>query len=100
MLYRDNFVITEDDYIGYLSRNPVETFVPMQILGKLRTATCSSSATPCATGICGSSSSRIWQDDRMRARSWAVQRSFSKSRLGLLGVSRRRRHRVIARAVR
>jgi hypothetical protein len=35
-LWHDNYVITEDDYIDYLSRSPVESIVPQQILGKLR----------------------------------------------------------------
>jgi hypothetical protein len=33
---RDNFVITEDDYIGYLTESPVEGLVPVQILDKMR----------------------------------------------------------------
>jgi hypothetical protein len=32
----DNFVITEDDYIGYLTQGPIGTLVPHQILAKLR----------------------------------------------------------------
>jgi hypothetical protein len=32
----DNFVITEDDYIGYLSPGSAEGLVPTQILGKVR----------------------------------------------------------------
>jgi hypothetical protein len=33
---RDNFVITEDDYIGYLTDGPVEGLIPVQILDKMR----------------------------------------------------------------
>jgi hypothetical protein len=33
---RDNFVITEDDYISYLTDGPVESLIPLQILNKLR----------------------------------------------------------------
>ena len=33
---RDNFVITEDDYIGYLTQGPVESLIPLQILNKMR----------------------------------------------------------------
>ncbi|HWI00589.1 MAG TPA: TIR domain-containing protein, partial [Propionibacteriaceae bacterium] len=33
---RDNFVITEDDYIGYLTQSPVESLIPVQILNKIR----------------------------------------------------------------
>jgi len=34
--WRDNYVITEDDYIDYLSRGPVASVVPQQLLAKLR----------------------------------------------------------------
>ena len=33
---RDNFVITEDDHIGYLTESPVEGLIPVQILDKVR----------------------------------------------------------------
>jgi SIR2-like protein/TIR domain-containing protein len=33
--WRNNYVITEDDYIDYLSHSPVESVVPTQILEKL-----------------------------------------------------------------
>ncbi len=33
---RDNFVVTEDDYIGYLSQRPVESVIPVQILERIR----------------------------------------------------------------
>jgi SIR2-like domain/TIR domain len=34
--WRDNYVITEDDYIDYMSVGDIETIVPQQLLGKLR----------------------------------------------------------------
>jgi hypothetical protein len=33
---RDNFVVTEDDYIGYLTQSPVEGLIPLQVLDKIR----------------------------------------------------------------
>lgn len=33
---KDNFVITEDDHIGYLTEGPVEGLIPVQILDKIR----------------------------------------------------------------
>jgi len=33
---RDNYVITEDDYIDYMSDGEIESIVPQQLLGKLR----------------------------------------------------------------
>jgi hypothetical protein len=38
--WRGNYVITEDDYIAYLSGSPVEGLVPIQILAKLRQSNC------------------------------------------------------------
>lgn len=38
--WRNNFVITEDHYIDYLSGSPVEEVVPVQILAKLLQASC------------------------------------------------------------
>ena len=34
--WRDNYVITEDDYIDYMSDGEIEAIVPQQLLGKLR----------------------------------------------------------------
>ncbi len=34
--WRDNYVITEDDYIGYMSVGEIGSIVPQQLLGKLR----------------------------------------------------------------
>jgi SIR2-like domain/TIR domain len=34
--WRDNYVITEDDYIDYMSEGEIESIVPQQLLGKLR----------------------------------------------------------------
>ncbi|HET7454381.1 MAG TPA: SIR2 family protein [Solirubrobacterales bacterium] len=34
--WRDNYVITEDDYIDYMSFGDIATIVPQQLLGKLR----------------------------------------------------------------
>jgi SIR2-like domain len=38
--WKGNFVITEDNYIDYLSWQPAESVVPAQILGKLRDSGC------------------------------------------------------------
>lgn len=34
--WRDNYVITEDDYIDYMSDGEIESIIPQQLLGKLR----------------------------------------------------------------
>jgi hypothetical protein len=36
--WRDNYVITDDDYLAYLNGDPVETLVPDGILRLLRTS--------------------------------------------------------------
>ena len=33
--WRNNYVITEDDYIEYLTDSPIESIVPQELLGKL-----------------------------------------------------------------
>jgi hypothetical protein len=38
--WKKNYVITEDHYIDYLGGRPAEEVVPMQILAKLRQASC------------------------------------------------------------
>ena len=38
--WKENYVITEDHYIDYLSRSPIESLVPVQILDKLRDSHC------------------------------------------------------------
>jgi len=38
--WQENYVITEDHYIDYLSNSPVESLVPVQVLGKLRQSHC------------------------------------------------------------
>ena len=34
--WKENYVITEDHFIDYLSKGPIENVVPVQVLGKLR----------------------------------------------------------------
>ena len=38
--WKDNYVITEDHYIDYLSKSPIESLVPVQVLDKLRESHC------------------------------------------------------------
>ena len=38
--WKENYVITEDHYIDYLSRSPIESLVPVQIIDKLRQSHC------------------------------------------------------------
>ncbi len=54
-LWKQNYVITEDHYIGYLRGRPPEAVVPAQILAKSARRAACSSATRSPTGGCGRS---------------------------------------------
>jgi hypothetical protein len=73
---KDNFVITEDDYIGYLSHSPVESLVPVQILDKLRESHLLFQGYGVRDWNLRVFLRRIWLDERRRANSWAVQRDL------------------------
>ena len=77
-----NFLVTEDDFIGYLSRSPAESLVPVQILDKLRESRflflgygVRDWTRGCSSGGSGASRSR-------RANSWAVQQRLDKVAAG------------------
>ena len=74
---KHNFVVTEDDYIGYLSRSPVESLIPLQILNKLR----ESHFLFLEYGVRDWSLRvflrRIWADEDHDV-SWSVQRGLDK----------------------
>jgi SIR2-like domain len=72
---RDSFVVTEDNYISYLTRSDVSNLIPAGILALLR-----SSPYVLFLGY-GLRSwyrrvvlSRLWGESRLRFQSWAVQR--------------------------
>ena len=52
---QESFVVTEDDYIGYLARSDVGGAIPVALAASCGAATSSSSATACANGACVSS---------------------------------------------
>jgi hypothetical protein len=68
----DNFVITEDQYIDYLSGTTVEEIVPVQILQKLRSSHCLFLGYDITNWNLRVFLKRVW-GPRIRARSWAVQ---------------------------
>jgi hypothetical protein len=68
----DNFVITEDDYIGYLTQGPVETLIPVQILNKIRESHLLFLGYRMRDWTLRVFLQRIWGDQRLEARSWAV----------------------------
>jgi SIR2-like domain/TIR domain len=74
--WRSNYVITEDHYIDYLSGRPAEEVVPIQILAKLRQASCLFLGYTIADWRLRVFLRWIWQDDRLgTATHWAVERN-------------------------
>jgi hypothetical protein len=71
---KDNFVITEDHYIDYLSSNPVESLVPVQILAKLTDSHCLFLGYSMRDWNLRVFLKRIWQDEPLGSKSWAIQR--------------------------
>jgi hypothetical protein len=70
---KDNYVITEDHYIDYLSRSPIETLVPTQILDKLRDSHCLFLGYTVRDWNLRVFLKRIWDDGRIGAQSWAIE---------------------------
>ena len=73
---RDNFVITEDDYIGYLSRSPIESLIPLQILNKLRESHYLFLGYDMRHWSLRVFLRRLWSEQHLGAKSWAVQRTL------------------------
>jgi hypothetical protein len=69
--WKENCVITEDNYIDYLSKSPIESLVPTQILGKLRESHCLFLGYPVRDWNLRVFLKRIWEGS-IGARSWAV----------------------------
>jgi hypothetical protein len=72
---RDNFVITEDDYIGYLTRSPIETLIPLQILNKIRDSHFLFLGYHVREWSARVFLQRLWSEQRLEARSWATVES-------------------------
>ena len=70
--WRENYVITEDHYIDYLSRGPIESLVPVQILDKLRDSHCLFLGYAIRDWNLRVFLKRIWEGS-LGAKSWAVE---------------------------
>jgi hypothetical protein len=70
---RDNFVITEDDYIGYLTQSPVASLVPLQILNKIRDSHFLFVGYRMRDWTLRVFLQRIWGEQQVDARSWAIE---------------------------
>ncbi len=72
--WKDNYVITEDQYIEYLSHSPVESLVPVQILDRLTGAHCLFLGYSMNDWNLRVFLNRIWQGAPIPAKSWAIER--------------------------
>jgi len=73
--WKENYIITEDQYIDYLSTRPTESLVPVQILEKLRGSHCLFLGYNVHDWNLRVFLKRIWRDVAIDAQSWAVERS-------------------------
>ena len=80
---RDNFVVTEDDYIGYLTQSPVESLIPLQILNKLRDSHFLFLGYRMRDWSLRVFLQRIWGEQQLEARSWAVDPGLDVVERGL-----------------
>jgi hypothetical protein len=71
--WKQNYVVTEDHYINYLSRSPVETLVPTQILDTLRAGHCLFLGYTMRDWRMRVFLQRIWLGEQLAAKSWAIQ---------------------------
>jgi SIR2-like domain/TIR domain len=69
---RDNFVITEDDYIGYLTQGPIASLIPLQILNKLRESHFLFLRYRLRDWTLRVFLQRVWGEQKLEARSWAI----------------------------
>jgi hypothetical protein len=69
---RDNFVVTEDDYIGYLTQSPVEGLIPLQILDKVRDSHLLFLGYRVRDWSLRVFLQRVWGEHPLEARSWAT----------------------------
>jgi SIR2-like domain/TIR domain len=70
--WRENYVITEDHYIDYLSKSPIGELVPVQILVKLRESHCLFLGYTMRDWSLRVFLKRIWEGS-IDAKSWAVE---------------------------
>jgi hypothetical protein len=71
--WRENYVITEDHYIDYLSDGPIESLVPVQILEKLKESHRLFLGYTVRDWTQRVFLRRIWPEGRLGTTSWAVK---------------------------
>ena len=70
--WKENYVITEDHYIDYLSKSPIESLVPVQVLDKLKESHCLFLGYTVRDWNLRVFLKRIWEGS-LGAKSWAVE---------------------------
>lgn len=70
--WRENYVITENDYIDYLSRGPIESLLPLQLLNKMRESHCLFLGYRVRDWNLRVFLQRVWGGQRIGAQSWAI----------------------------
>ncbi len=69
---RENYVTTENDYIDYLSRAPIESLLPLQLLNKMRESHCLFLGYRVRDWNLRVFLQRVWGEQRLGAQSWAI----------------------------
>jgi len=72
---RDSYVITEDHYIDYLARTDVSKLFPVTLVRTLRRSHCLFLGYSLRDWNLRVILNRIWGDEKLRAKSWAIQRT-------------------------
>jgi hypothetical protein len=72
---RDSYVITEDHYIDYLARTDVSKLFPVMLVQMLRRSHCLFLGYSLRDWNLRVILNRIWGDEKLRSRSWAIQRN-------------------------
>jgi len=71
--WKGNYVITQDHYIDYLSKSPIESLVPVQVLDKLRESHCLFLGYTVRDWNLRVFLKRIWEEGRIESQSWAIE---------------------------
>lgn len=72
--WKETFVVTEDQYIDYLSGAAIESLVPVQILAKLTESHCLFLGYTMRDWNLRVFLKRIWRGEALGSRSWAIER--------------------------
>jgi DNA-binding SARP family transcriptional activator len=72
---RESFVVSEDDYIGYLAQAEITNLVPVAVAAKLRRSHFLFLGYPLQEWHLRVFLHRIWGDEQVAYRSWSVQRA-------------------------